>query len=46
LGLVARSELAAEQTNAMRNIEYGPVNPELADHIRKYTDLMNQIFGG
>ncbi|HYY25693.1 MAG TPA: hypothetical protein VE689_09395, partial [Candidatus Udaeobacter sp.] len=44
--LVARSDLAAEQPAAIRQIKIVPVNPALAEKMNDYAKQLRTIFGG
>jgi iron(III) transport system substrate-binding protein len=44
--LVARTDLAAEQPAAIREIKIVPVNPALAEKMNEYAGQLRTIFGG
>jgi iron(III) transport system substrate-binding protein len=44
--LVARTDLAAEQPTAIRQIKIVPVNPALAEKMNDYAKQLRTIFGG
>ncbi len=44
--LVARTDLAAEQPGAVKEVNFVPVNPALAEKMEEYAKQLRTIFGG